>query len=99
MKGNKFTGPIAVSTIEDLVLLHNLNADAWIKNFNKLAKKNKKVMFIGLINLGLSLYLLKRDKDKSDSIDRLKEKVKDIESSKSKDIDWDYDFGDDDDLK
>lgn len=72
---------MVVSTLEDMVNLHNIAMTNVYTDIKKSASKNKKTANLALLTCISCIYAIKKIKDLSDDVDRLKEKVITLEDS------------------
>lgn len=72
---------MVVSTLEDMVDLHNIAMTNVCADIKKAASKNKKTANLALLACIGCIYAIKKIKDLSDDVDRLKEKVSTLEDS------------------
>lgn len=62
-----------VSTLEDMVNLHNESVMGVTNELNKIVRQNKKTNFMVFVSLAGAAYSIQKIKELSDKLDRLKE--------------------------
>ena len=92
MRLTKGIESMPISSLEDMVRLHNLNVDMIFHDIRKVSKRSSAAYKLGLIGCAGLLYLYKKFKKQEDDIDRLREEVKNLTSEKST---GDYNFDQD----
>jgi len=85
MSGDLYGAERQVFDLIDVVKLCNKNFGTLMDDMNVLRKMSKKTKKVAGLSLAIGLYLVYRDKKKSDEIDRIKERVSTLERQASVD--------------
>ena len=64
---------VVISSLEDMLRLHSTDMELIARDLVRLGRRHKRATLLGLLALGGTLYLAKKEKETADKVDRLEE--------------------------